>query len=513
MDGLPAEKILPRPESGNIWQDDAKACLHERIWAIEHPKRFLAATVAVGTIDQALLSAVQTKHAHLRGACLARSLLVVDEVHASDRYMGRLLEHLLEHHLALGGRAMLLSATLGAEARERYLAVARGKNPNRVQVLPLAECQRLDYPRLTLADGSARDCTKDLSNKEVSVEEVPLAFEPENLADRLIDCLKAGARILVVMNTVDRANTLHRAIEAHPDMHQNWLFRCEGVACPHHGRFAPEDRVVLDAAVSHRLGKNSPPGPILLVGTQTLEQSLDIDADLLITDLAPTDVLLQRLGRLHRHNRRRPKGFEQAHCLLLVPDTPLGSALDDRGNVNGSFKRLGYSSVYEDLRALELTRRSLLETPTISIPADNRLLVEAATHPESLVVLEKEDGRWKKHGQQIMGSDIIKGQQADVVGLPFDHCFGDFAFNEQGFKVATRLGVDALRLPLDHPITSPFGQTLHEITIPEHLAPKKADEIVALEGVEGVIRLSCADMNYTYSRYGLERREGHESTH
>ncbi|RME48885.1 MAG: CRISPR-associated helicase Cas3', partial [Chloroflexi bacterium] len=469
VDGLSADQILPKAEEANLWQDDEAARLHERTWAVEHPKRFLAATVAVGTIDQALLSAVQTKHAHLRGACLARSLLVVDEVHASDHYMGRLLEYLLEHHLALGSYAMLLSATLGSEARERYLAVARGENPNQSQPTPLGECQRLNYPRLTLADGSALVCGQDLGSKKVSVEEVPLAFKPEGLADRLIEGLKAGARILVVMNTVERANALHRALKSHPGMHPEWWFRCEGVACPHHGRFAPEDRLVLDAAVSARMGKEGPTDSLILIGTQTLEQSLDIDADLLVTDLAPADVLLQRIGRLHRHSRTRPQGFKQPYCLLLVSDTPLDSALDDRGYVNGSFRRLGYGSVYSDLRSLELTRRTLLETPTISIPADNRRLVEAATHPESLAALEKEHKRWEKHGQGIIGSAILNAQQADCVRLPLDRCFGDFAFNELGLKVATRLGADALRLPLDRPVTSPFGQTLHELTIPEHL--------------------------------------------
>ena len=77
----------------------------------------LAAAIAVGTIDQALLSTVQTAHAHLRSICLDRSLIVVDEVHASDFYMTRLLKALLRHHLSVGGRAMLLSATLGARSR------------------------------------------------------------------------------------------------------------------------------------------------------------------------------------------------------------------------------------------------------------------------------------------------------------------------------------------------------------------------------------------------------------
>ncbi len=513
VDGLAAEQLLPRPEAGNIWQDEQKLRRQERLWAIEHPKRFLAATVAVGTIDQALLAAVQTKHAHLRGACLCRSLLVVDEVHASDRYMGRLLEHLLTHHLALGGHALLLSATLGAEARERYLAVARGQNPNQVPPPALEEARKLGYPRLTRADGSGRDCRQEGRSKPVVVEEVASALQPEVLAGCLIEALAAGARVMVVMNTVDRANALHRALETHPAMEPRWAFRCRDVACPHHGRFAPEDRLVLDAAVSDRMGKAGSAEAVLLIGTQTLEQSLDIDADLLVTDLAPADVLLQRIGRLHRHQRQRPPGFETPRCLLLVPEIPLAEALNGQGQVDGRFQRLGYGSVYSDMRALELSRRSLAEAAEIVIPRDNRWLVEAATHPASLQDLEGEDPRWARHGQHVWGGEIEKGLQAEQVFLPFERCFGEFAFNEQGLKVATRLGTEAFRLPLDRHVTSPFGQRLRELTLPDHLAPKQPDDTppddtLTVEGEgDGVIHLRCGDRHYTYSRHGLEKKE------
>src|SRR5690606_18841997 len=127
---------------------------------------------------------------------------------------------------------------------------------------------------------------------------LPIAFTPQRITDRVVHALAAGARVLVVMNTVQRTNALLRALESHPDIDPGWLFACKGIRCPHHGRFAPADRPVLDRAVTLRFGKGSPPGPILLIGTQTLEQSLDIDADLMITDLAPADVLLQRVGRL-----------------------------------------------------------------------------------------------------------------------------------------------------------------------------------------------------------------------
>ena len=89
-------------------------------WAAEHATRYLAAEVAVGTVDQAMLAALRVKHAHLRGAALSRSLLVIDEVHASDSYMSHVQGALLRAHLALGGHALLMSATLwfaGAASR------------------------------------------------------------------------------------------------------------------------------------------------------------------------------------------------------------------------------------------------------------------------------------------------------------------------------------------------------------------------------------------------------------
>ena len=102
-------------------EDDVRT---KSVWASENPKRFFSAMIGVGTIDQALLAALRVKHAHLRASCLMRHLLVVDEVHASDAYMQRLLQQLLRDHLAAGGHAMLLSATLGAESRQAMMEAA-----------------------------------------------------------------------------------------------------------------------------------------------------------------------------------------------------------------------------------------------------------------------------------------------------------------------------------------------------------------------------------------------------
>ena len=499
VDGVPPERLLPDPERSR-WTDDGKLRERERQWAAEHPKRFLAATVAVGTVDQALLGAVQTAHAHMRAACLARSLLVVDEVHASDTYMARLLEHLLRLHLAVGGHAMLLSATLGTHAHARFLSAAgaAGTTP------PLAAAVRRPYPALTRADGAARPCAAG-PRRRIVFDLRTQAFHPEELAPELAHAMRAGARVLVVLNTVDRAIRMLRALESRPGFEHRWLFACEGLPCPHHGRFAPEDRTVLDRAVSLRFGKDGPPGPVLLVGTQTLEQSLDLDADWLVTDLAPADVLLQRVGRLHRHGRARPDGFREPRCTVLVPGHgSLEASLDERGRIAREWRSLGYGSVYEDLRALELTRRKLAERPVVELPDDCRPLVEAATHPEALATLRGD--RWDAHAREVEGGELARAVAAAGVSAVFDRPFAEVEFHEAAARIGTRLGTDRLQLPLERPVRSPFGAELRELVIPGHMAPVQPDAAVAVEREEsGELVFRCGDRRYRYSRYGLER--------
>lgn len=295
VDGMAAGKALVGPREANLWQEDEEVVRRERLWAAERPKRFLAAMVAVGTVDQALLSVVQTAHAHLRSVCLARSLLVVDEVHASDQYMSQLLGALLDHHWQVGGYALLLSATLGSSVRQAFLR----QNP--AQPVSFAEAVSAPYPALTLADGQWLAAPRrKAQTKTVHFRIKPYTFQLERIVAEIIPALQAGARVLVVLNTVSRVMEFFRRVLAVPDFPRDWLFHCSNQHCPHHGRFAPEDRQVLDKAVTAQFGKDAPPGPRLLVGSQTLEQSLDIDADLLITDLVPSDVLLQRPWQLHQ---------------------------------------------------------------------------------------------------------------------------------------------------------------------------------------------------------------------
>jgi len=503
--GIPVERLLPPP--GVRWDDDPLQRHAERVWAAEHPKRFLAATVAVGTIDQALLSVVRTRHAHLRSVCLDRSFLVIDEVHASDPYMRYLLRGLLNHHIRMGGHALLLSATLGADARTELIAAAADSS---LPAPDLTAAQTVPYPALTNLTGIPQSVSAlPSSSKFVQLLPRPLLDQPEALMAEVSEALAAGARILAVFNTVGRAIAFQRACEAYPQIPPEALFHSVGIPCPHHGRFAPSDREMLDRAVSARLGKNTPAGPLLLIGTQTLEQSLDLDADLLITDLCPMDVLLQRVGRLHRHRRDRPAGFVQARCLVLVPEAgSLENLLNDRGMPSGSAKATGLGSVYEDLRTLELTRQLLVETPLIEIPADNRRLVEGATHPQRLASLEGD--RWSRHANEVTGSILVKEVAAYYAVTDYQTAFADLVPGSdiaQNPRAATRLGLSTLRIALPTNPISPFGRPCPEITIPGHLLPgiTQDEQPAAIMPLPGGFCFTLAGTAFQYTRFGLEK--------
>ncbi len=497
VDGERADNILPTSAHLSHEEDQKR---RDRTWAAERPKRFLAAPIAVGTIDQALFSTIQVPHAHLRAACLDRSLLVIDEVHSSDVYMRYLVRRLLTRHSKAGGRALLLSATLGAAARAEYLY----PETSRPETEPLAIAASLPYPAISAPEQPTRHLSDPASrSKTVQLEPQPVLQAPETLLPRLREALNRGQRILVILNTVGRAVALARLADADPELART-MFSVDGVRCPHHGRFARADRELMDRTVSETLGRNSPDGAILLIGTQTLEQSLDIDADWLITDLCPIDVLLQRIGRLHRHDRgSRPVPT----CTVLLPEESDFSAfLNPRGEVRRG-NLAGFGTVYEDLRILQLTRDLVAASPAIEIPRANRSLVESATHPERLASLKGE--AWARHGMHIEGIGGAQQSAAHAAAMPNKH-FGDFMFpNAVEEHLATRLGLNDRTLALGGSHRTPFGQAITEINIPGHLAPHMEIEQAHLVSLEGDTLLIQADPVgqhiYRYSRFGLEK--------
>ena len=500
------------------WENHAGHDVEGKFWAAESAKRFLAAQIAVGTVDQAMMGALKVRHAHMRSACLARNLLVVDEVHASDTYMRTIIEALLDAHTGAGGYALLMSATLGSAARQSLLF--RGPR-RRFQSVPTPdEAEAVPYPAVITAGASGESVSGVPTNageKRVTVVAAPAMRDFTDVARRALVVARQGAKVLVIRNTVNFAIETHRALleGAASAEDKALLFACRGVPTLHHGRFAAEDRKLLDDAVEEQVGRNRDEGGRVVVGTQTLEQSLDIDADLLITDLCPMDVLLQRIGRLHRHDRPlgRPAAFRTATCVVLTPEgEDLSPFLTPGSNRNGLGPG-GY--VYEDLRILEATRRLVAQVSESgapwNIPAMNRMLVERATHPHVLQALvDSMGGRWVEHGKSVQGMTIAEGLTARSAIIRRDCSFleRDVAFGSVEERIRTRLGDEGVRVAFQPPPVSPFdaGLPIPHLSIPYHLSRElNPEEPVSTTSTGEGFEFAVQDARFEYDCLGLRR--------
>lgn len=493
------------PDFAVQWTDGAPEDRQLARWAAEQPKRYAAAAFAVGTIDQALMAVLQVNHAHLRAACLARHLLVVDEVHGSDPYMRVLVRRLIELFQACGGQVLLMSATLGAATREKLL---RGVS----RPAPLIEAMARPYPLISTSWGAAAEPRPEGRSKRVAVSLCPRLDDPEAVAAEAVAAADAGARVLILRNTVGAAIATQQAIEGLLGPDHPALFRVgDGkVSTLHHGRFAAEDRRRLDDAIQDRVGKTAAAaGAAIVVATQTVEQSLDVDFDLLLTDLCPIDVLLQRIGRLHRHDRRRPSAFAQARCIVLEPDGGDLAPFLTASRHGLGFGRDGQARAYPDLRAVEATRRLIGPGSVWAIPDDNRRLVEQGTHPEALDALAAGlDERWRQHGRTKQAKDMAEGSIARDNAIDFTKPFSTLAFPESGIKIATRLGLDDLLLPLDRPLLSPFGETLQRLRLPGWMIRGETWQAIKIVDDPRIVvtdtgQLDLYGQRFVYDRLGL----------
>jgi CRISPR-associated endonuclease/helicase Cas3 len=319
--------------------------------------------------------------------------------------------------------------------------------------------------------------------------------------------------VLVLRNTVREALATQVALEtaAEAGGATALLFRCKGLAAPYHARFARDDRRELDAAMldTFRPQVRRDVG-VVVVATQTAQQSLDIDADLLVTDLCPADVLLQRLGRLHRHaDARRPLGFETPLAHVLVPAArDLGTFIGKSGEANGP---CGFGFVYEDLRALEATWRLIAELGGVSVPRDCRLWVERTTHPDALAAVAASLGaRWGDHQVSITGKRSAQRVLAGHQLTRWDVAFGDPACqfpDALETHVATRLGVSDRRAQFEDGVRGAFGTTLSEIAVPGWWMHGVAEDAIPTDIVHDgdTLRFRMGVRPLRYSRLGLTR--------
>jgi len=306
-----------------IYDEDAYgAYVHS--W-FEGQKKALLADFVVGTIDQLLMMALKHKHAMLRHLGLSNKVVVIDECHAYDAYMNQYLDMALRWLGAYRVPVIVLSATLPAKKRamlvEAYLNAVKptlmrrdvlGRGSPSVPGKAADWTRSRAYPLLTYTDGSevhSEALPDDGNAREVSIQYITEG----TLAGRLSELLSGGGCAGVIVNTVRRAQAIAEVLRAR--------FGEEYVMLQH-ARFLAPDRAQNEAELRRLLGKPSEserPPLCIVVGSQVLEQSLDIDFDVLITDLCPMDLLIQRMGRMHRHDRERPEKLRCAICLILQP--------------------------------------------------------------------------------------------------------------------------------------------------------------------------------------------------
>ncbi|MEM9292742.1 MAG: CRISPR-associated helicase Cas3' [Acidobacteriota bacterium] len=512
VDGVEGYRL---PDFEVRW-DDTEPAFQQRAWAGAQSKRYLAGAVVVGTVDQVLLSALAVPHSHLRASALLRHLLVVDEVHASDAYMTRILEEVLTHHRAAGGHALLLSATLGSSARHRLISDER-RSPN------LEEARSTPYPVIHHRAWQDSPAARVVPVEPGGEKRIEVALEginslPVTVATRAFEAARLGARVLVVRNQVKDCVAVQEALEelAQAQGRGELLFGVQVgdsvVPAPHHSRFAPEDRKLLDQAVEAAFHpKTARPHGLVAVATQTVEQSLDLDADLLVTDLCPMDVLLQRIGRLHRHHRDRPAGFERARVVVLVPShRDLGELIQSSGKARGAHGLGG--NIYRDLRVIEATWRELEEREELVIPRDCRDLVEAATHYQALSAIEEEGSEaWASHGHQVLGRGFAERGSGTRNLLAWSEPFGTRGLPEDAVReIQTRLGERDLLLELPGSPLGPFGQPVAVVKLRRYEVgefdwcqdPLTAEDV---KTTQEAITFAAAKNQFIYGRLGLRK--------
>ncbi|MBI4774286.1 MAG: CRISPR-associated helicase Cas3' [Deltaproteobacteria bacterium] len=383
-------------------------------------RRAMLAAHGVGTVDQAMLAGMNVKFGFLRLYGLADRVLVIDEVHAYDAYMSAIISRLLQWCACLKIPVVLLSATLSAKQRAEMIEAYGAKGD------PGPDAS---YPLITVAEPGKKAWTikaNASSSRTLKIEtHSGLLGDAKKTAEKAAELVKDGGCCCVILNTVKQAQAVYTELELYKE--EKLLF---------HARFAAADREHLTDEVLAKFGKNSSrrPSKFVLVATQVVEQSLDVDFDYMVSEIAPIDLLLQRSGRLHRHGRRE---YDPTLHVLLPKKKTL------------SFGGTGY--VYAD-KPLLRTLAILAGRCEVHLPNDFRILIERCygsyEWEQSVVTWEairKADLDWDtetqflhNQGRQFALCDPSKRLFRPVNNDPT----GDDSDDGNGWRAKTRLGAN-----------------------------------------------------------------------
>lgn len=347
-------------------------------------KRALLSTFAVGTLDQALLSVLRIKHGFVRLFALSGKVIIIDEVHAYDTYTSSLLDRLLSWLSAAHASVVLLSATLPRSRRMELLKAYSPQHPG------LSEGP---YPRIVWVSKTGAGSVSFPREWSTEVRLRKIENVISVAAQRLVEAIEDGGCAAWICNTVTKAQQAYLALNStlgDQDDCRIILF---------HARFPYEERQELENEVLRAFSKKGcRPRRAILVATQVIEQSLDLDFDLMVTDIAPVDLLLQRCGRLHRHSTtQRPTEMVTPYLWLLEPD-----CIDGRIDFGGS------SRVYEEYTLLR-SWAAIRERKSLILPEDIDYLIQTVYDSDGFCGLTVNDSLV----QQITHSRVFMEKRID----------------------------------------------------------------------------------------------------
>jgi CRISPR-associated endonuclease/helicase Cas3 len=393
-------------------------------------RRAMLAAHGVGTVDQAMLAGMHVKFGFLRLFGLSNRVLVIDEVHAYDAYMSAIIYRLLQWCSNLEIPVILLSATLSKVQREQMIEAyswAGSPRPSEGEGAG-GEGSEIPYPRITIAESGK--FSRHINPKASSTRELKfrchsgLLGDANGTAKKAAALVKEGGCCCVILNTVKQAQAVYSQL---PRDIPKLLF---------HARFTAEDRERITKKVTELFGKDTTnrPEKFILVATQVVEQSLDVDFDHMMTELAPMDLLLQRSGRLHRHRVR-------AELPVLHILTP----------TNGQRNFGGTSFVYAE-KPLLRTLALLSSRTSASLPDDFRPLIERTYGTERWEseeidwdAIEQADAEWIKETEleSAQGTHFVLNTPSRRVFRPVNNApSGDDSDDGNGWRAKTRLGAN-----------------------------------------------------------------------
>lgn len=483
-------KLAEHSPDKNYEKDELSASAYCNQWLADSRKKALLADIGVGTIDQALLGVLPARHQSLRLLGLTNKVLLVDEVHAFDPYMRSLLAALLQAHAAQGGSVILLSATLPYNFRAQLTsAFARGAGLHIPQLM-----QDANYPWVTQLNNQKFSEQPVETRKSVERRVAVKRLENEEQAYAQIkQAVTQGRCVCWIRNTVKDARNAYQYLQQ-----QDWV-EPEKLSL-FHSRYAMVDRQVIETDVVNRFGKESKgverAGQVL-IATQVVEQSLDLDFDLMLSDLAPVDLLIQRAGRLQRHIRSLDgdvlaghiaKDQRESPCLYVLSPDPL--------EVNGGkwLRDLlpGTQAVYANVGQLWLTIKGLLNNNGFEMPKDARALIEGVygdeTQGDIPPELEKasKDAEAKQRAESGMGKFNLLALEKGYTQASADHNGG---WNEE-VNIPTRLGGDTVTVVLVRQVKSEWvayaGEVANKWALSQLSLPKVEWEL-AKKLIPGVL--------------------------